>query len=410
MMCVIAAGSWAPDAIAGPDGMLCHARMDAPQDHDHTLLEHGGTPAAVIRNKEKILQLFCERAQRDLAGARHVAHPIIIDTLPHFVTRLALALAPDSSPEFASQYSNIALQHGNERARFTGYTLTEIIKEYQFIREILVAVLRADADPTDAEWAIVHRSVDEAIAEAVGAFVRVHDGVRELLTATLTHDFRGPLSNTWNFVELMRRTNDESRREQFAERAVKNLRRLERMVSELLDISRRNAGEKMSLEAQENEAGALVKEVIEEFAALAPGRLVLSLDQPIKVYWGTKRMGQAVHNLIENAIKYGCTDTQITVRVLETHERVHLSVHNFGEPIPPDEQATLFQPYQRASAAARSGKSGWGLGLALVEAIAEAHGGVVSVESTVEDGTTFTIDVLRDLRDAPDGPPGVTSR
>lgn len=384
--------------------------MDAPQDHDRTLLEHGGTPAAVIRNKEKLLHLFCERAQSDLEGARNVAHPIIIDTLPHFITRLALALAPGSGMEFASQYSNIALQHGNERARFTGYTLTEIIKEYQFIREILVEVLRAEANPSEAEWAIVHRSVDESIAQAVGAFVRVHDGVRELLTATLTHDFRGPLSNAWNFVELMRRTNDETRREQFAERAVSNLRRLERMVSELLDISRRNAGEKMSLEAQETEAGKLVKEVLEEFSALAAGRLVLSMDRPVDVYWGAKRMCQAVHNLIENAIKYGCADTQITVRVLETHERVHVSVHNFGEPIPPEEQATLFQPYQRASAAARSGKSGWGLGLALVEAIAEAHGGVVSVESTVEDGTTFTIDVLRDLRAAPDGPPGVTSR
>lgn len=55
-------------------------------------------------------------------------------------------------------------------------------------------------------------------------------------------------------------------------------------------------------------------------------------------------------------------------------------------------------PYQRSAAAARSGKSGWGLGLALVEAIAEAHGGAVGVESTAEEGTTFTLDVIRDVR------------
>jgi signal transduction histidine kinase len=382
--------------------------MEAPQDHDRRLLEGGGTSAAVIRNKEKILKRFCERARASLPGARDVAHPVIVDTLPHFITRLALALVPASAPEFASQYSNVAIQHGNERARFTGYTLTEIIKEYQFIREILVEVLRADADPDDAEWDIVHRSVDESIAEAVGAFVRVHDGVRELMTATLTHDFRGPLSNAWNFVELMRRTNEAPRREQFAERAVNNLRRIERMVTEVLDISRRNAGEKMSLDAQDCEAGKLVREVLAEFPAPAAGRLVLNVEGAVQVYWDIKRMGQAVHNLVENAIKYGRADTQITVRVHESHDRVHLSVHNFGEPIPPNEQAILFQPYQRATAAERSGKSGWGLGLALVEVIAEAHGGVVNVESAVAEGTTFTIDVLRDLRSMLEGPPGAT--
>jgi len=109
-------------------------------------------------------------------------------------------------------------------------------------------------------------------------------------------------------------------------------------------------------------------------------------------------MSQAVHNLVENAIKYGRADTPITVRVLETHDRVHVSVHNRGDPISREDQATLFQPYRRAPSAARSGKDGWGLGLTLVEAIAEAHGGAVEVESTAEDGTTFTLDVLRDVR------------
>ncbi|MEO8061913.1 MAG: HAMP domain-containing sensor histidine kinase [Pseudomonadota bacterium] len=372
--------------------------MDAPQDHDGKLLEAGGTPAVIIRNKEKILARFCERAQSSLAGARGVSHPVIVDTLPGFITRLALALSPDSGKEFASQYSNMAYQHGNERARFSGYTLREMIKEYQFIREIIVAVLRAEASPTDAEWTIVHRSVDEGIAEAVTAFVKVHDGIRELFTATLTHDFRGPLSNAWNYVELMRRTTEESQREQFANRAVDNMRRIDRMVSELLDVSRRNAGERMSLDPQEGDAGELVREVLDDFATRAAGRLVLSMDRPISVYWSKKRMCQALHNLIENALKYGRADSQITVRVLETHDRIHLSVHNFGEAIPPAEQATLFQPYQRSAAATLSGKSGWGLGLALVEAIAEAHNGVVGVESTEEDGTTFTLDVMRDLR------------
>jgi signal transduction histidine kinase len=109
-------------------------------------------------------------------------------------------------------------------------------------------------------------------------------------------------------------------------------------------------------------------------------------------------MRQALHNLVDNAIKYGQPQMPITVRVLETHGRLVISVHNFGDAIPAAEQLTLFTPYRRAPNAARSGKAGWGLGLTLVQAIAEAHGGSVAVESTPEDGTTFSIDVLQDPR------------
>jgi len=372
--------------------------MDAPQDHDQQLIDGGGTPAVVIRNKEKILAKFCERAQRTLSGARDVAHPVIVDTLPAFITRLALSLVQGSDKEFATQYSNIALQHGNERARYTGYSLTEVVKEYQFIREILTEVLVAEVEPSAAEWSLIHRSVDEGIAEAVTAFVQVHDGMRELFTATLTHDFRGPVSNAWNYLELMRRTRDDAQREQFAARAVNNLKRIDQMIVGLLDVNRSNAGEKMSLDLKESEAGNLVRAVLDEYGITAGARLVLSMDAPVTVVWDARRVSQAVHNLVENAIKYGRADTPITVRVLETHDRVHVSVHNLGDPISREDQATLFQPYRRAPSAARSGKDGWGLGLTLVEAIAEAHGGAVEVESTAEDGTTFTLDVLRDVR------------
>jgi signal transduction histidine kinase len=74
-------------------------------------------------------------------------------------------------------------------------------------------------------------------------------------------------------------------------------------------------------------------------------------------------------------------------------------VHNFGDPISPEDQPTLFRPFRRTTQAERSGKAGWGLGLVQVQAIAEAHGGSVAVESDATHGTTFTLDLLRDVRD-----------
>lgn len=372
--------------------------MNAPQDHDAQLLQLGGASAAVIRNKDRLLAEFCERVQSSLPSAKREPHPVIIDTLPAFITRISLALAPNQDLEFASQYSNIALQHGNERARFTRYSLNEVIREYQFIREILSRMLRADASLTDQEWDIAHRSLDEAVAEAAASFVRVHESFRDLFTAALTHDFRGPLANAWNYLELTRRTDEAAQRNQYAARAANNLRGIDRMIAELLDVSRSNAGERLTLELADGEASRLVREVLDGLVARAGDRLVLHADLPAPVHWDLGKMRRAVQNLVDNAIKYGQSDTAITLQVTGTHGRVLLSVHNFGDPIPPSEQAVLFQPYRRAPAAETGGKAGWGLGLALVEVIAEAHGGSVSLESSIESGTTFTVDVLADVR------------
>ena len=70
-----------------------------------------------------------------------------------------------------------------------------------------------------------------------------------------------------------------------------------------------------------------------------------------------------------------------------------LQVHNFGTIIPQEDQDNLFRAYHRAPSAHHSGKQGWGIGLALVKGIAEAHGGVVKAESYPKEGTTFTVDL-----------------
>jgi len=117
------------------------------------------------------------------------------------------------------------------------------------------------------------------------------------------------------------------------------------------------------------------------------------------VHWDAEKIRRAVHNLLDNACKYSPPQSPVSVRVVPTHERVHISVHNFGDPIAKEDQPTVFKAYRRTTGAELSGKSGWGLGLTQVQAIAEAHGGSVAVESDPTDGTTFTIDLLKDVRD-----------
>jgi signal transduction histidine kinase len=75
-----------------------------------------------------------------------------------------------------------------------------------------------------------------------------------------------------------------------------------------------------------------------------------------------------------------------------------LSVHNEGEPIPPEQIEGIFQLFQRAAAAKEGGKDGWGIGLPYVRSVAESHGGSVGVDTVGERGTTFTIDIPQDVR------------
>jgi signal transduction histidine kinase len=373
--------------------------VTAPQDHDHVLLAAGGAPAAVIRGKEQILERFCDRVLHQLPAAVREQRPVIIDTLPGFLTRVALALSPESGLQFASDYSNIALQHGNERAKLTGYSLAEVVREYQILRELLVETLRDDASLKPADWAVIHRSVDEATAEAAAAFVDVQQRFRAMFTAALSHDFRGPLQNAINYLELIRRDAEPEQRAHFAQRAVANLRRVDQMIAALLDVSRSNAGMTLSLQVKSCEIGTLVKEVIVDLKRHEGERFVLDAPLPVHGFWDCERMTQAIENLISNAVKYGRPGTPITTRIAQNEGRLTLSVHNVGDPIPQSEIPQLFQPFRRSSSAERSDLRGWGLGLALVQAVAQAHGGSVGVDSHPSDGTTFTLDVLLDVRD-----------
>jgi signal transduction histidine kinase len=371
----------------------------APQDHDQALLEAGGAAAAVIRHKPRIVDAFVERVRGRLKAARPEQPPMIIDTLPSFLTRLALTLSPGTGLAFASEYSNVAAQHGMERARFTHYALRDLVHEYQVLRELLMETFAEDPQIAPRDWTAIHRSIDEATAEAAAAFVRVQEDFRDVFTAALSHDFRGPLANASNYLELLRRDADPARRVHFATRALLNLRMIDRMIGELLDVTQSSASGGLTLRIQPCDVALLASDVIEDLRIQHGDRFELHAADEVPVHADAERIKQALHNLLENALKYGRDGAPIAVRVETGEGRLRLSCHNQGEAIPPEIIPDLFQPFRRAPTAVSGGKRGWGLGLMLVQSIAEAHGGSIAVESSRELGTTFTLDVLLDARE-----------
>lgn len=321
-----------------------------------------------------------------------------MNTLPVFIANLAEALAPGYPRELATEGSSLATEHGGERARVTRYSPSELIQEYQLLRDVIFIELERDGPLTEHERATIIKSIDKAMGESLMAYFLVHEGLKEQFATALTHDLRNPLSAIKAATDLMLRYPDRvDQVPVLAGRILENVKRIDRMTHDLLDASRVRFGEKIGFEVAELELLALIREATAQLATVHGDRFVLK-GTPIRGYWNADAFKRAVENLIINAIKYGDPRAPIEI-VLEEHlGRAIVSVHNEGPHIPTEEQESLFRSFMRTRMAQGSDRKGWGIGLAMVRGMAEGHGGSITVDSAPGRGTTFIIDVPVDSR------------
>ncbi len=229
--------------------------------------------------------------------------------------------------------------------------------------------------------------------------LQVEAQYRERFVATLTHDLRAPLTAARAAADLIARApTKEDRVRSLAIRIVDAVDRTDRMISDLLDATRIHAGEPLPLRFEECDVRAIAREVCDELATHHGDRFRLDVQGPTTGFWSPEGLRRVLENLASNAVKYGDGSSPITVRLRRVDHRELVAVHNQGTIIPVEDQAKLFTMYHRTHGAQASGKKGWGLGLTLVRAIAEAHKGMVKVESYPIDGTTFTLDLPVDAR------------
>jgi sigma-B regulation protein RsbU (phosphoserine phosphatase) len=137
--------------------------------------------------------------------------------------------------------------------------------------------------------------------------------------------------------------------------------------------------------------------VLAELEASHPGRIECSLeaDDP-QGEWDPDRLVQVVENLVTNALRYGAAGGTVRVRTCCDAGSLTLQVHNDGVPMPADKMAVIFEPLQRAVSAEQPNTDrSIGMGLFIVRHIVEAHRGHMTVESTYERGTSFTVHLPR---------------
>ncbi|WP_438017088.1 ATP-binding protein [Sorangium sp. So ce315] len=218
---------------------------------------------------------------------------------------------------------------------------------------------------------------------------------RDDLLAIVSHDLRNPLNTIAITASLLRsdllqrQDGEEDDAVQLVDRMDRGIQRMTRLIEDLLDASRIEAG-RLVVSPRVERGGALVREAIEAAASLAEAKGCRvtqgPMDAGLEVLADRDRVLQVFSNLLGNALKFTPKGGVVSVSLCRVADLARFSVADTGPGIPPEHQPHLFDRYWKASQESRTGA---GLGLYIARGIVEAHHGTVAVESTPGQGTTI---------------------
>jgi len=251
-----------------------------------------------------------------------------------------------------------------------------------------MSLFRAEIDPDHAQR-LQLRKTQCALVAAQEA-VRVAEGrarFTEQLIGVASHDLRNPLAAICMAAQLLERQVLPARQLQLLGHISHAAERAQRLIADLLDLTQRQIGRGVPVSLVPVDVHALVGECLEELRLVFPGRVLSQRCVGRGMFMADRdRLCQLLGNLLTNALDYGEGEVTVTSHV-ET--QVLISVHNQGAPIAPHLLGNLFEPMVRGQHE-RGRPGSVGLGLFIVREIARAHCGEVRVNSSVEQGTTFT--------------------
>jgi signal transduction histidine kinase len=199
------------------------------------------------------------------------------------------------------------------------------------------------------------------------------------------HELRTPLTIVLGNLELL--PEDPVERQETVDLLMDELERMSRIVHDLLLLAKREQPGFLELETVD--VGALTDELASKAAALGPGEWIVESRGQGLVVADRQRLTEAVLQLAENAVKHSGSEKPIRLGSSVSPDAARLWVRDEGEGVRPEDRERIFERFLRAENESRA--SGSGLGLPIVKAIAEAHGGYVELESTYGGGATFMI-------------------
>ncbi len=242
------------------------------------------------------------------------------------------------------------------------------------------------------------RNSDNEIVKWIGTSTDIHDQkINEQRKDTFlnisSHELKTPLTIVSAYSQLIGNSpvvqNDGELRA-YSEKVNFHIRKMEKLIEELLDVSRIDTG-KMSYEMKPEVFEEVIKDSIQDFRSINTSRhrIELSGAAPLVVNCDRAKINQVMYNLLANAIRYSPETEPIKIRLAVANDEAICSVTDYGTGIPKGEQSKIFKKFYRTSTNTTAG--GLGLGLYISSEIIKEHGGALMVESEEGVGTTFVI-------------------
>jgi signal transduction histidine kinase/CheY-like chemotaxis protein len=358
--------------------------------------------AVLHRDAGIIIDRWARRAAEEQPHAKRVHAAELLDHLSHLLRELAHHLAQAAGPN-DNPHRTTAREHGEQRWQ-TGWSLTEVIRDYQILRLIILEHL--DETLTRPlllrEIQAVGLALDEAIESSVECYVRSRERhLKELeasllqhtraleeadrrkneFLATLGHELRNPLAPLRTCLEYLRlRNNDPEALPEVSLMMERQVHQLTRLVDDLVDVTRIAQG-KLTLRREQIDLCMTIEQAIQTNAPAREARqhhLTVSLPEtPVRVEADPARLVQVFVNLLNNAVRYTPEGGAIRLQVEPDQQEAVVRVSDNGMGIPPEMLSRIFDLFAQVDPEA--GQGGLGVGLTLVRQLVELHQGTITV-------------------------------
>lgn len=349
------------------------------------LFEHA-TAMSVFRVDDSALHLIHESGYGEKTVASWSLMPLSVQSPLTQAVRTKLPVRVQDAAALYSLMPTLAEQGGVPNASWMSLPLSS--------RGEVLGVLGVRFDEghlpgpeSDPYIETMMQTVAQAMARA-RSYERLRESAQfeERMLAVVGHDLRTPLSALGYAIELFKLDSADAGLVGRMERSIK---RMTELVEDVLNRAAVRRGQAPSDGgAGIAELEALVRDQVEELrVALHQAEIGLEIQSPVSIPCERTRTAQIVSNLVRNAVQHGHAGTPVLVRLRGDGAEAELSVHNVGNPIPKEDVASLFNPFQRGNGA---GGEGTGLGLYIVHESVTVLGGSIDVSSDAAE-TVFTV-------------------
>ncbi len=349
---------------------------DVPEDAElvQAMMEDSGVDCEIVRVDTEPAFVAALAGRVDLILADY--------SLPSFDGLGALEVARALRPDVPFVFVTGALKDDSAIEALRRGAADFIVK--QRLTRLVPAVHRALREAEERVATVRAQAENARLYIELKAAVRARD---EML-AIVSHDLRNPLSSIVASAALLGLGQSKERVIALAEKVSRAASRMGRLIDDLLDLARIDAGT-LEIAARPFDVGETLRECVEQHTELAGQKEIeVHAEAPpgLTGHGDRDRILQVLANLISNALRFTPTGGRITVTGRRNGDQVVIEIADTGPGIPPEQLDHVFDKYWRAH---RADRSSMGLGLSIVKGLVEAHGGRVSVTSAPGRGACF---------------------